>query len=110
MLITRPFTNQEVADRIEIIGYTAGFQREHAGALAEACRRLRGQAGSGESERPEADPGLLKAYAGWASKFAEAHGYTPSAFDAWRDSRGSTIIGLPVIDPDLLDTSKEAAC
>lgn len=44
MLITRPFTNAEVADLL---------QKEVAwsGIVAEACRRLRGEPGSGEERQ-----------------------------------------------------------
>jgi hypothetical protein len=50
MLVTRPFTNEEVADRLEDVRThlsTASKLPEHAGLIAEACRRLRGQLPSG---------------------------------------------------------------
>lgn len=79
MLITRPFTNEEVAAHLELGCLDAGW-------IAEACRRLRGLPGSGECERPEATPHQLKSYADWAAQFAQTQGYLPSAFDAWRSN------------------------
>ena len=64
MLITRPFTNEEVAERLEALRSAAGLNWEHHGILAEACRRLRGQPCSGcptaNHPLPTIEPHLLE--------------------------------------------------
>lgn len=103
MLVTRPFTNEEVAARLELGCLEPGM-------IAEACRRLRGLPGSGERERPEVEPQFLKDYAAWASKYVAIYGWLPTSFDTWcmatNRSRMSEMPPLPTIEPHLLEVGK----
>lgn len=108
MLITRPFTNEEVASKLEALNQAFPFNSEYRGVLAEASRRLRGEAGSGEEERPAANPKLLKLYADWASAFAAIYKRVPTPFDVWCTTGQKTpdSLPLPVIDPKMLEVGK----
>jgi hypothetical protein len=87
MLITRPFTNEEVADRLEDMRAhlsIASTTAEHSGLIAEACRRLRGQLPSGADNQNNLIVKIGEALVRYHADHAENHGTEAvGAYDDW---------------------------
>lgn len=87
MLITRPFTNEEIADRLEKMRAdlsTSPTTPEHAGLIAEACRRLRGWLPSGADNHNNLILKLGEALVSYNADHPETYGAEAvGAYDDW---------------------------
>lgn len=114
MLVTRPFTNEEIADRLEEMRHIEGVKFEHSCMLTEACRRLRGLPGSGcpttewapltDDDRDRAFHSLPDMLEGFMKKWGWLH-FAKAIEDICREKNQPTT-PLPVIDPKMLEVGK----